>query len=241
MRPTLWEVASVYVTTTYTVHVTCVRFFWNEVGHSLIKYLGITEQRFLFQTHKPGFQKTLFSDNISRFLLISKLCLLRRFFSYHLSYFGWIENITCLGSVMCQSDSLWEYRCVPRSYAERCLIGAHELSVDSVGYSWILADNIHMPFILNGPMINIPVESKGVFKILFTWHESPSMHYVCIPFRLRKGLEIIWLFLHYVYFIRKHFLKLRSVIAFFLLSSLLTHFSCFFCCVLAACLPLPSL
>lgn len=82
-RPVLWKVANVYVTTTYTVHITHITFFWNEVEHrrNLIKYSGIIEQRLLFQTHKIGFQKIFLSDNIARFLLIYKFCLLARFFS----------------------------------------------------------------------------------------------------------------------------------------------------------------
>lgn len=85
----LWKVASVYVTAPYIVHITRVTFFWNEVEHrhNLIKCLGVIEQRLVSNI---GLQKILLSDNISRFLLIYKLCLLVSCFFFFgiLSYFS---------------------------------------------------------------------------------------------------------------------------------------------------------
>lgn len=60
-------------------HMCQILLEWGGNRHSLRKYSGVTEQRFLFQTQNIGFQKTLFSDNVCRFLLICKLCLLVRF------------------------------------------------------------------------------------------------------------------------------------------------------------------
>ena len=108
VRPMLWKVASVYVTAPYIVHITCVTFFWNEVEHrhNLIKCLGVIEQRLVSNI---GLQKILLSDNISRFLLIYKLCLLVSFFFFFgiLSYFSWIKNnVTSLGNAICSTESL---------------------------------------------------------------------------------------------------------------------------------------
>ena len=115
VRPMLWKVASVYFTAPYIVHITCVTFFWNEVAHrhNLIKCLGVIEQRLVSNI---GLQKILLSDNISRFLLIYKLCLLVSFFFFCiLSYFSWIKNnnIISLENAICSTESLQEYRKCP--------------------------------------------------------------------------------------------------------------------------------
>lgn len=106
VRPMLWKVASVYVTAPYIVHITRVTFFWNEVEHrhNLIKCLGVIEQRLVSNI---GLQKILLSDNISRFLLIYKLCLLVSCFFFLASFPILAELKTTL--------LLWEMQYAPLS------------------------------------------------------------------------------------------------------------------------------
>lgn len=46
-------------------------------------------------------------------------------------------------------------------------------------------------FSSSGPMIKVPVESKGVFKIVYTFNESSCMHHGHVPLSLRKDLGIL--------------------------------------------------
>lgn len=48
VRTIFWKVSNAYVTTTHIVYNTYIRFFWNDIKRTdnLIKYQGISEQRF---------------------------------------------------------------------------------------------------------------------------------------------------------------------------------------------------
>lgn len=50
VRTIFWKASNAYVTTIHIVYNTYIRFFWNDIEHTynLIKYQGVSEQRFFF-------------------------------------------------------------------------------------------------------------------------------------------------------------------------------------------------
>lgn len=112
--------------------------------------------------------------------------------------------------------------------------GACKLSMDNFGYSCIWADVL---FILNGPVINVPVENKGVFKILYTL-DGIILHASCTyTFKSRERSRNYLIYPALCILLspeRFPQVKFKSIIAFFSSFPFIDTFSFFlllcFCC-----------